>query len=149
MNDYNLDDEERMNRPVEDTHDEEMHIEDTHVDEMHTETASNEESMQTHEQAPRSDFRAGEAFAWLRDDECDELQSRWDAIQLEFVDDPRASVERADALINDAFERIQQEFANRRSSLNEQWNNHQDVSTEDLRIALQSYRTFINRLLSL
>ena len=86
---------------------------------------------------------------WLKKEEIDELRSRWNAIQIEFVNEPRKSVEQADALVADALTRIEQMFTNNRTSLNEQWVNHQDISTEDLRIALQSYRSFFNRLLAL
>jgi hypothetical protein len=37
-------------------------------------------------------------------------------------------------------------FADEHSSLESQWNQGEDVSTEDLRKALQHYRSFFNRL---
>jgi hypothetical protein len=37
-------------------------------------------------------------------------------------------------------------FANEHSSLEGQWKEGNDVSTEDLRKALQRYRSFFNRL---
>lgn len=43
-------------------------------------------------------------------------------------------------------EKITQMFANEHSSLEGQWNQGNDVSTEDLRKALQRYRSFFNRL---
>jgi hypothetical protein len=65
------------------------------------------------------------------------------------VDEPRTAVEQADGLVTEALERIKQVFSDKRTILNEQWSNHQDISTEDLRIALQSYRSFLNRVLTL
>jgi hypothetical protein len=85
----------------------------------------------------------------LRRDAIDELRSRWNSIQIEFVDEPRASVEQADALVAEVMKRIAQMFAEKRAVLDQQWVNHEDVSTEDLRVALQRYRSFFNRLLSL
>ena len=85
----------------------------------------------------------------LQTDEIDELRSRWSAIQIEFVDEPRASVEQADALVAEVMKRIAQMFAEKRATLDEQWANHDDVSTEDLRVALQRYRSFFHRLLAL
>jgi hypothetical protein len=70
-------------------------------------------------------------------------------IQSEFVNEPRTSVEQADALVAETLDRIQQAFSKQRTVLNEQWASHADISTEDLRIALQSYRSFFNRLLAL
>lgn len=86
---------------------------------------------------------------WLGTEEIDELQSRWNSIQIKFVDDPRASVKQADELVTEAVERIEQAFANQRTLLDEQWTNLEETSTEDLRIALQSYRSFLNRLLTI
>jgi hypothetical protein len=85
----------------------------------------------------------------LRSDEIDELRSRWNTIQIDFVDEPRASVEQADALVAEVMKRIAQMFAEKRAILDEQWADHEDVSTEDLRVALQRYRSFFHRLLAL
>jgi hypothetical protein len=40
-------------------------------------------------------------------------------------------------------------FGNERSQLERQWDSGANVSTEDLRVALQRYRSFFSRLLSL
>ena len=40
-------------------------------------------------------------------------------------------------------------FANERSGLEKQWDRGDNVSTEDLRVALQRYRSFFDRLLKL
>ena len=101
------------------------------------------------EDEPTSETVESQPVSLLRGDEIDELRSRWNAVQIEFVDEPRASVERADALVAEIMKRIAQMFAEKRAVLDEQWVNHEDVSTEDLRVALQRYRSFFNRLLSL
>ena len=44
--------------------------------------------------------------------------------------------------------RLAQGFAAERERLEQQWGRGEDVSTEDLRIALQRYRGFFQRLLS-
>ena len=46
-------------------------------------------------------------------------------------------------------QRIADSFANERSRLEKQWDRGDNVSTEDLRIALQRYRSFFDRLLKL
>jgi hypothetical protein len=43
--------------------------------------------------------------------------------------------------------RLAEVFANERSGLEKQWGRNEQVSTEDLRIALQRYRSFFERLL--
>jgi len=76
------------------------------------------------------------------------LHTRWNEIQGRFVDEPRSAVQQADALVSEVIEKITQMFANEHSSLEGQWKQKQgnDVSTEDLRKALQRYRSFFNRL---
>jgi len=76
------------------------------------------------------------------------LRSRWDAIQVGFVDEPRRSVQEADSLVATAMKRLAEQFAAERSTLEGQWDRGGDVSTEDLRIALRRYRSFFGRLLS-
>lgn len=80
--------------------------------------------------------------------EARELRARWDAIQASFVDEPRRAVEQADSLVATAMKRLAEQFADERSRLEGQWDKGDDVSTEDLRIALQRYRSFFGRLLS-
>lgn len=74
------------------------------------------------------------------------FRSRWLEIQGMFVDDPRAAVQEADALVSEVVEKITQMFTGEHSSLEGQWKQGNDVSTEDLRKALQHYRSFFNRL---
>ena len=82
-------------------------------------------------------------------DEATALQERWDSIQVAFVDQPRASVEQADQLVAHLMQRLAAMFSDERSSLESQWERGEDVSTEDLRMALQRYRSFFERLLSM
>lgn len=76
------------------------------------------------------------------------LRSRWDQIQTAFVDEPRDAVQRADELVAQAIKALAENFASARNRLEEQWSRGDDVSTEDLRVALKKYRTFFNKLLS-
>ena len=78
----------------------------------------------------------------------DHLRSRWSEIQTGFVDEPRKAVEQADVLVASAMKRLAEVFADERSRLEQHWDRGDNVSTEDLRVALQRYRTFFHRLLS-
>jgi len=91
------------------------------------------------------DHRATPLFAG---NESEDFRRRWTDIQAAFVDEPRQSVENADSLVATAIKRLAEMFARERSSLEEQWAQGADVSTEDLRVALQRYRSFFDRLLS-
>ena len=78
----------------------------------------------------------------------EELQARWEQIQVRFVDEPRGAVEDADALVAAVMKRLAEGFAQERERLEAQWGRGEDISTEDLRVALQRYRSFFQRLLS-
>jgi hypothetical protein len=65
----------------------------------------------------------------------------WNEIQAMFVDDPRASVERAAALVNDRVEALIRSFMERQRSAQSAWE-ADGAGTEELRVALRHYRTF-------
>jgi hypothetical protein len=81
-------------------------------------------------------------------DEAETFRSRWTDIQTGFVDQPRKAVEDADGLVAEVIQKLAQVFADERSKLESQWGQGDDVSTEDFRIAMQRYRSFFDRLLS-
>jgi hypothetical protein len=85
----------------------------------------------------------------LPTNEIKDLRSQWTDIQAGFVDKPRESVEKADALVAGVMKRLAETFANERSKLEGQWSRGDNVTTEDLRVAFQHYRSFFDRLLSL
>ena len=119
------------------------------VDAVQTVEASHEEIIALKEPVENQKVMETGPLPWLKGEENDELRTRWNLIQSEFVNEPRTSVEQADALVAETLERIEQAFSEQRTVLNEQLVNHADLSTEDLRIALKGYRTFLNRLLAL
>jgi hypothetical protein len=82
------------------------------------------------------------------DDNLTVLRSRWDDVQTAFVDDPTKCVQEADALVAEVVEQLTAGFADARSRLESQWARGEDVSTEDLRLALRRYREFFERLLA-
>jgi len=84
-------------------------------------------------------FPAGEATSF---------RARWGEAQTSFVDEPRHAVEQADGLVAEMMQRLASVFADERTGLEEQWSRGDNISTEDLRVALQRYRSFFDRLLS-
>ena len=88
----------------------------------------------------------GSLMALLEREESEHFRTRWNEIQGRFVDEPRSAVQQADALVSEVVEKITQMFASEHNSLESQWNQGNDVTTEDLRKALQHYRAFFNRL---
>jgi len=86
--------------------------------------------------------------ALLPADQNDRFRSRWEEIQASFVDEPQRAVEEADALVADLAQRVTASLTKERERLESQWAAGDDVSTEDLRVALTRYRTFFDRLLA-
>lgn len=81
-------------------------------------------------------------------EETKDLRARWETVQGGFVDDPRRAVEQADGMVASAIKRLAEIFAEERGRLEHQWDRGDDVSTEDLRVALRRYRSFFGRILS-
>ncbi|HXI94116.1 MAG TPA: hypothetical protein VNO24_29435 [Blastocatellia bacterium] len=98
---------------------------------------------------PQGSISSQEGFEPLFDQgEADDFRSRWYGIQSGFVDQPRRSVEEADELVAAVMKRLAEVFAGERENLEQEWGSGDDVSTEDLRVALRRYRSFFDRLLS-
>ena len=81
-------------------------------------------------------------------DQSERFTNRWQEIQTSFVDQPRDAVAEADSLVADLMQRLAASFSQERERLEAQWDRGDDVSTEDLRVALTRYRSFFDRLLS-
>jgi hypothetical protein len=97
----------------------------------------------------RAPAAAERRMALFPEDEGRGFHTRWDSIQTGFVDEPRAAVEQADALVGEMLRRLTDVFGNERGRLEDQWKRGENVSTEDLRVALKRYRSFFERLLSI
>lgn len=105
-------------------------------------TVGKDEFHQTRDESARP-------LALFHEEEANGFRSRWEAIQTGFVDEPRAAVEQADALVAQAVARLTEVFGEERMTLERQWDRGGDVSTEDLRMTLKRYRSFFDRLLSM
>ena len=142
-----------------------MDVEDTPRDEMENEPVEvRERSEDVERNAPRAEQRRDERVAenqapantldeglepLFEDESARKFRSRWQVIQGKFVDDPRDSVKQADDLVADIIKSVTMSFADRRIGLEKQWNSGENISTEDMRVALKRYRSFFERLLTL
>jgi hypothetical protein len=82
-------------------------------------------------------------------DQAEGYRSRWIAIQSSFVDDPRGAVQAGDELVAQVLSELASSFAEQRQHFESQLGSSGAESTENLRVALRSYRSFFDRLLSL
>jgi hypothetical protein len=95
------------------------------------------------------DSQSEEALAPLFEQSAlQDFRSRWGAIQTGFVDNPGGAVMQADELVAAVMKRLAEVFADERANLEQEWAKRNDVSTEDLRVAIRRYRSFFDRLLS-
>jgi hypothetical protein len=76
-----------------------------------------------------------------------QLHSRWQQVLASFVDDPRGAVREADALLEETTALLTSRLDERRKTLHDAWQDEAGSSTEDLRLALRSYRSVIQHLL--
>jgi hypothetical protein len=92
---------------------------------------------------------AEENAALFPSHQCETLENEWRTIQTNFIDSPRDAVQKADALVNKTIETLASSFGDMRASLEQTWEKDGHVSTEELRLAMQNYRSFFRRLLSI
>lgn len=81
--------------------------------------------------------------------QAEDLRRRWDAVQIGFVDDPRAAVRNADELVAQVLRELAESFSEQRSRIEQGLAGSDQANTEAMRVALQRYRSFFQRLLSL
>jgi hypothetical protein len=79
----------------------------------------------------------------------EDFRRRWDAVQIGFVDDPRQAVRSADELVAQVMKTLAETFAEQRAGIEAGVDRGEQADTENLRVALQRYRSFFQRLLSL
>src|SRR6478672_12012079 len=106
------------------------------------------ERSESEAQAAEPDSKDQEQEPLLSADKSESFARQWHEIQVAFVDEPRDSVAQADTLVADLMQQLAASFSEERERLEKQWDSGDDVSTEDLRIALTRYRSFFDRLLS-
>ncbi|MFE2528957.1 hypothetical protein ACFXEL_32565 [Streptomyces sp. NPDC059382] len=102
----------------------------------------------------RTEVRTDEVGAGESDEpllggaDADGLRKQWSEIQGRFVDDPQEAVRSADTLVAEVMQELARTFSAHKQDLEGQWDRGEQVATEDLRLALQRYRSFFNRLLN-
>ena len=119
----------------------------TESDEALTEPPTEHRSnvLEPHKAPPHDDER--QLAALFRPEVAQDLRARWDSAQIGFVDDPHKAVKQADELVSEVLKTLEKSFADERRQLEMQMN--ATASTENLRVALQRYRSFFQRLLAL
>lgn len=126
----------------------------THVDEVpltvreaaRTDAATDDRRMrdvETHSAGPY------ETRPVLGEDERKRLRSRWETLQVGFVDDPTSAVDHARELVSEAVRVVTQGLVDAQNKLHQEMHRGPDLSTEDQRLAFQRYRAFLQHLIAL
>jgi len=90
--------------------------------------------------------RSGARTAARPNGQNEDLWQHWWQIQANFVDDPQNAVAEAHNLVAELVTEVVRRYEDERKQLEGRWAKGGEVSTEDLRCALQSYREFFGRL---
>jgi hypothetical protein len=75
-------------------------------------------------------------------------QDRWHEIQTGFVDEPRRAVQSAGELLTEMMDDLTRRLTTELEAFDAPREGGEDVSTEDLRVTFQRYRSFFDRLLA-
>lgn len=114
----------------------------------HQVVETQDQVVETQPQAGASRAAGSEQTPLFTPEDTEDFRRRWSEIQTGFVDEPRRAVEQGDSLVAEVIQRLATVFADERGNLERQWGQGDDVSTEELRVALQRYRSFFDRLLT-
>lgn len=109
-------------------------------------TAAEQQAADSRRQQLRADEQLAALFAA---DVAGNFRSRWDAVHIGFVDDPKQAVRQADELVAQVMKSLAESFSSERAGIEGQLEQPDSASTEALRLALRRYRSFFERLLSL
>ena len=91
---------------------------------------------------------SGADLPLLDAEQSEQFLQRWRQVQTRFVDDPQAALRDGDTLVAELLQALAARFADHKDGIEQQWLGGGEPTTEDLRQALQSYRSFFHRLLS-
>jgi len=101
------------------------------------------------DRSPEHANRTQEPSSFFSPAETQAFRSRWNNIQVRFVDDPAGAIDEANNLISDAIEHLEQGFSAQRQPDGQTSEPNQRDSTEERRLLLRRYRTLVERLVSI
>ena len=144
---------EMQERPLQEMQERRLQPRDPQVRDTQRDMQDDPRAMQSAPFAPSAMAGSGQQVEQLAalfpPDAAADFRNRWDQVQIGFVDDPRQAVQHADELVAEVMKSLASSFAEQRSRLEAGLGRGEQANTENLRMALRSYRSFFERLLSL
>jgi hypothetical protein len=101
------------------------------------------------DRSPENANRMQESSSFFSPTETQAFRSRWNNIQVRFVDDPASAVAEANTLVSDAIEHLKQGFTPQREPHDQTSDPNKRDSTEERRLLLRRYRSLVERLVSI
>jgi len=131
-----------------------LESENGHLDEMSgdvvaaaeaTAVAEHSQSEQVYQERMPSDMTTSPVTTIWPEGTINDMRTRWQAVQLRFVDDPAAVTGEMQTLVGEAVQALSAALADRQRELDDWSRSGHD--TEQLRLAVQRYRDFYELLL--
>ena len=101
------------------------------------------------DRSPENANRIEESSSFFSPTETQAFRSRWNNIQVHFVDDPASAVDEANTLVSDAIDHLKQGFTAQGQPRDPTSDPNKRDSTEERRLLLRRYRTLVERLVSI
>jgi len=83
----------------------------------------------------------------FEDEEAERFRAQWREVQARFVDEPQSAVLEADSLLSSMMDELRSHIDSHKKSLDGEWN-RDTKDTEELRVAMQRYRSLFDQILS-
>lgn len=124
--------------------------EEPRSEELRSEELRSEQQRYEEERMPETESRTTAREPIRREEagsvfpELDEYRRRFDSLQSEFIDEPRAAVHKAESLIEEAVDSLMHSLRERLRQIHDEAGS--DGDTERMRVAMRSYREVIHSL---
>jgi len=83
----------------------------------------------------------------FEDQDTERLRGQWLEVQARFVDEPRTAVRDADSLLSSMLDELKSHIDEQKRTLDGEWD-RDTKDTEELRVAMQRYRSLFDQILS-
>jgi hypothetical protein len=145
-----LDDERRVDDKAVINDDEPVYEDTAAVDDEQPYAEQQQEPVVPQATAVPQDTAVSEQETRLRvfeEQETEQFRTQWREVQARFVDEPQSAVRDADSLLSTMMDELKSHIDSHKRSLDGEWD-RDTKDTEQLRVAMQRYRSLFDHILS-